>query len=114
MTVANVKRMCQQLFKLDVARQRLFAKARSESDMWNAELMEEDLKPISFYITHEECDIVMQEADEAVAQRDAKDKQEKQKQLEEAQAKQQAALMAAQEEEVAAGKMAALAAVSAA
>jgi hypothetical protein len=112
MTVANVKRMCQQLFKLDVARQRLFAKARSETDMWNAELMEEDLKPISFYITHEECDIVMQEADEAVAQRDAKDKQEKQKQLEETQAKQQAALMAAQEEEVAAGKMAALAAVS--
>ena len=115
MTVANVKRMCQQLFKLDVARQRLFTKARTETDMWNAELMEEDLKPISFYVTHEECDIVMQEADEAVAQRDAEDKHEKQKQLEEMQARQQSALLAAQEEEVAAGKMAvSLAAVSAA
>ena len=109
MTVANVKRMCQQLFKLDVARQRLYTKACTETDMWNAELMEEDLKPISFYVTHEDCDIVMQEVDEAVAKREVLEKEEKRKLLEKSQAQEQAALLAAQEGEIAAAKQAAVA-----
>ena len=108
MTVGGVKRMCQQLFKLDVARQRLYTKACTESDMWNADLMEEDLKPISFYIMHEECDIVMQEVDETVAKRELTEKAEKRKLLEEAQAKEQSALLAAQENEIDAAKKAAV------
>jgi hypothetical protein len=108
MTVANVKRMCQQLFKLDASKQRLFTKATSETDMWNTELMDEDLKPISFYITHEECDIVMQEVDVAVAEREVREKEERRQALEQAQTREQEALLAAHADEVAAAKSAAV------
>eukprot|EP00960_Hanusia_phi_P031375 749263-Hanusia_phi.AAC.10 len=34
MTVANLKRMCQQLFKLDVSKQSLYVKSKDEIDAW--------------------------------------------------------------------------------
>jgi hypothetical protein len=108
MTVANVKRMCQQLFKLDVAKQRLFTKAVSDTDMWDAELMDEDLKPISFYITHEECDVIMQEVDVVVAEQEVRAKEERRKALEQAQTREQEALLAAHADEIAAAKSAAV------
>ena len=108
MTVANVKRLCQQLFKLDAGQQRLYTKNSTETDMWNADLMEEDLKPISFYIGCEECDIVMQEVDIAVAQTEARAKEERKRLIEEAQSREQEALLAAQRGEVNADKEAAV------
>lgn len=104
MSVAAVKRMCKQLFGLEVAQQALFAKPKDEPDVWNAEAMTEDLKPIAHYVTWEEGDIVMQEINEEMAADEAADKAE----AEAAEERKRAAMMAAQQEEVDAAKQAVL------
>eukprot|EP00285_Hemiselmis_virescens_P010335 CAMPEP_0173381150 /NCGR_PEP_ID=MMETSP1356-20130122/3610_1 /TAXON_ID=77927 ORGANISM="Hemiselmis virescens, Strain PCC157" /NCGR_SAMPLE_ID=MMETSP1356 /ASSEMBLY_ACC=CAM_ASM_000847 /LENGTH=130 /DNA_ID=CAMNT_0014334903 /DNA_START=29 /DNA_END=421 /DNA_ORIENTATION=+ len=63
MTVANLKRMCQQLFGLDAAKQRLFCRLVGEKDVWDAEPMDDDLKNIDHYVTSEESEVLMQEGD---------------------------------------------------
>lgn len=38
MTVANIKRMCQQLFGLDMAKQKLFCQAAGEENVWECKI----------------------------------------------------------------------------
>eukprot|EP00741_Cyanophora_paradoxa_P000884 tig00000448_g854.t1 len=112
MTVAKLKVLMQQLFKVEARRQRLFYRDSPETP-FRVEL-EEELKDLSYYGAGDGGEIALEEFDPRRAQEEAERRQREERAREERQLREVEARMGAQAREHAQGKAQALAAAAAA